>query len=117
MLSAMVTLATGLAARVTKAAASATGDGHASLYETCAALIIAVLVVFYFDERVRRTLTARIRGYAIGSLGGVIGTGLLSSATSPRSAYLPPSIRWPFSPSLSASRSRTGAAKTPPASV
>jgi hypothetical protein len=39
--------------------------------------MIAVLVVFYFDRRVRDRLTARQRGYAIGSLGGVIGTGLL----------------------------------------
>jgi hypothetical protein len=77
MLCAMVTLATELTARLTKAAASAAGDGHASLYETCAALIIAVLVVLYFDDRVRRTLTARIGGYAISSLGGIIGTGLL----------------------------------------
>jgi predicted DNA-binding transcriptional regulator YafY len=30
----------------------------------------------YFDERVRHRLTARLRGYAIGSLGGFIGTGL-----------------------------------------
>jgi hypothetical protein len=50
---------------------------HESLYECCAALIIAVMVVLYFDERVRRDLSARLRGYAIGSLGGLIGTGLL----------------------------------------
>jgi predicted permease len=50
---------------------------YATLYATCAALMIAVLVVFYFDQRVRDRLTARQRGYAIGSLGGVIGTGLL----------------------------------------
>ncbi len=50
---------------------------HDALYGICATLIIAVLVVIYFDERVRRSLTARTRGYAIGSLGGVIGTGLL----------------------------------------
>src|SRR5258708_13527317 len=48
-----------------------------ALYGTCATLIIAVLVVFYFDERVRRRLTAGVRGYAMGSLGGVMGTGLL----------------------------------------
>lgn len=52
-------------------------DGHAPLYEACAALIVAVMVVIYFDERVRNKLTARMRGYAIGSLGGIIGTGLL----------------------------------------
>jgi hypothetical protein len=52
-------------------------SGHPALYETCAALIIAVLVVLYFDERVRSRLTLRQRGYAVGSLGGVIGTGLL----------------------------------------
>jgi hypothetical protein len=56
---------------------SAAGDGHAALYECCAALIVAVMVVLYFDERVRRDLSARLRGYAIGSLGGIIGTGLL----------------------------------------
>jgi hypothetical protein len=67
-----------LPVHVTKTAASAAGDGHAALYETCAALIIAVLVVLYFDERVRRGLTARSRGYAIGSLGGIIGVGLLT---------------------------------------
>jgi hypothetical protein len=50
---------------------------YATLYATCAALMIAVLVVFYFDQRVRDRLTARQRGYAVGSLGGVIGTGLL----------------------------------------
>jgi hypothetical protein len=50
---------------------------YATLYATCAALMIAVLVVFYFDQRVRDHLTPRQRGYAIGSLGGVIGTGLL----------------------------------------
>src|SRR5262249_10584312 len=50
---------------------------YATLYATCAALMIAVLVVYYFDQRVRDRLTARQRGYAIGSLGGVIGTGLL----------------------------------------
>jgi hypothetical protein len=50
---------------------------YATLYATCAALMIAVLVVFYFDKRIRDRLTARQRGYAIGSLGGVIGTGLL----------------------------------------
>lgn len=54
-----------------------TDSGHPALYETCAALIIAVLVVLYFDERVRSRLTPRQRGRAIGSLGGVIGTGLL----------------------------------------
>lgn len=53
------------------------GPGYAALYECCAALIIAVLAVLYFDERVRRGLSARLRGYAIGSLGGIIGTGLL----------------------------------------
>lgn len=50
---------------------------YATLYATCAALMIAVLVVFYFDQRVRDRLTPRQRGHAIGSLGGVIGTGLL----------------------------------------
>jgi hypothetical protein len=53
------------------------GPAYATLYATCAALMIAVLVVFYFDRRVRDRLTPRQRGYAIGSLGGVIGTGLL----------------------------------------
>jgi hypothetical protein len=59
-----------------RAAPVAASQSHDALYETCAALIIAVLVVFYFDERVRHRLTARLRGYAIGSLGGFIGTGL-----------------------------------------
>jgi hypothetical protein len=78
MLAAMTTLATlALTARVTKTATSAAGDGHASLYETCAALIVAVLVVLYFDERVRRGMPARIRGQAIGWLGAIIGVGLL----------------------------------------
>jgi hypothetical protein len=54
-----------------------TGSTHDALYECCAALIIAVMVVLYFDERVRRDLSARLRGYTIGSLGGLIGTGLL----------------------------------------
>ena len=35
------------------------------------------MMVLYFDERVRRDLSARLRGYTIGSLGGLIGTGLL----------------------------------------
>lgn len=65
----------GAAARATSHVAAP--DGHAPLYETCAALIVAVMVVIYFDERVRNSLTARMRGYAIGSLGGIIGTGLL----------------------------------------
>ena len=60
------------------AAAEQTGPAHAALYETCAGLIVAVLVVLYFDERVRRGLTARMRGYAIGSLGGFVGVGLLT---------------------------------------
>lgn len=39
--------------------------------------MIAVLVVLYFDKEVRRDLPARQRGWAIGSIGGFIGTGLL----------------------------------------
>jgi hypothetical protein len=73
----MTTTLAWAAARPTAHAAAAAGDTHPALYETCAGLIVAVLVVLYFDERVRRGLTARIRGYAIGSLGGIIGTGLL----------------------------------------
>jgi hypothetical protein len=64
-------------ALVARSAAPVADGGHPALYETSAALIITVLVVLYFDERVRRGLTARSRGYAIGSLGGVIGVGLL----------------------------------------
>lgn len=64
-----------LAAHTTTA--TAPPPPHDGLYATCATLIIAVLVVLYFDERVRRGLTARIRGYAIGSLGGIIAVGIL----------------------------------------
>jgi hypothetical protein len=53
------------------------GPVYAALYETCAALIVAVMVVIYFDERVRHRMTLRVRGYAVGWLGGIIGTGLL----------------------------------------
>lgn len=70
-----VLVSAGAAARATSHVAAP--DGHAPLYETCAALIVAVMVVIYFDERVRNSLTARMRGYAIGSLGGIIGAGLL----------------------------------------
>jgi hypothetical protein len=68
--------AIGQAHAVSQATASSE-PAYATLYATCAALMIAVLVVFYFDQRVRDHLTPRQRGYAIGSLGGVIGTGLL----------------------------------------
>ena len=68
--------AIGHAHTVSQTTASA-GPAYATLYETCATSMIAVLVVFYFDQRVRDHLTPRQRGYAIGSLGGVIGTGLL----------------------------------------
>jgi hypothetical protein len=57
--------------------AAPAGDTHPALYETCAALIVAVMVVLYFDERVRRGMNARTRGYAVGFLGCLIGTGLL----------------------------------------
>jgi len=66
----MGTVATGIPA-------SALSGVHDSLYECCAALIIAVMVVLYFDERVRRTFTMAMRGRAIGSCGGLIGTGIL----------------------------------------
>ncbi len=59
------------------AAAEQAGPAHASLYETCAGLIVAVMVVLYFDERVRRGMTARVRGQAVGWLGAIIGTGLV----------------------------------------
>lgn len=69
----------GMALALHRAAITAAPEQtHPALYETCAALIIAVLVVIYFDERVRHGLTLRMRGYAIGSLGGVIGIGLLT---------------------------------------
>jgi len=58
-------------------AATPAEPAYATLYATCAALMIAVPVVFYFDQRVRDRLTVRQRGYAIGSLGGIIGTGML----------------------------------------
>lgn len=67
-------LARGISRAVTRPPAEL---AHPALYETCAALIVAVMVVIYFDERVRRGLTSRLRGYAIGSLGGIVGTGLL----------------------------------------
>jgi hypothetical protein len=51
---------------------------HASLYETCAALIIAVIVVLYFDERVRRDMPPRQRGHAIGWLGGILAVGVIN---------------------------------------
>jgi hypothetical protein len=57
--------------------ATPAGPTYAALYETCAALIVAVMLVIYFDERVRRRMTLRVRGYAVGWLGGIIGTGLL----------------------------------------
>lgn len=60
------------------ATATAPPPSHDGLYATCATLIIAVLVVLYFDERVRRGLTARTRGRAIGYLGGIIAVGILN---------------------------------------
>lgn len=42
---------------------------HLALYETCVAVVIAVLVVFYFDERVRGGMTLKQRGRAVGWLG------------------------------------------------
>src|SRR5258707_13016490 len=59
------------------AAAEQAGPAHASLYETCAGLIVAVMVGLYFDERVRRGMTARVRGQAVGWLGATIWTGLV----------------------------------------
>jgi hypothetical protein len=52
------------------------GDGHSSLYETCVAVVIAVLVVLYFDERVRGAMTLSQRGRAIGWLGGILTLGI-----------------------------------------
>jgi len=51
---------------------------HASLYETCAAIIIAVIVVLYFDEHVRRDMPPRQRGRAIGWLGGILAVGVMN---------------------------------------
>ena len=48
--------AIGQAHTVSQAAAPAE-PAYATLYATCAALMIAVLVVFYFDQRVRDHLT------------------------------------------------------------
>src|SRR5258707_8629008 len=62
---------------LTRLLPSRPGPAHASLYETCAGLIVAVMVVLYFDERVRRGMTARVRGQAVGWLGAIIGTGLV----------------------------------------
>jgi hypothetical protein len=51
---------------------------HDGFYSSCVTVIIAVMVVLYFDERVRGRLTPRERGTAIGWLGGVITLGLLT---------------------------------------
>ncbi len=63
-------------AHLTASAAAVTGDGHSSLYETCVAVVIAVLVVLYFDERVRGAMTIPQRGRAIGWLGGILTLGI-----------------------------------------
>jgi len=46
------------------------------LYETTVAVVIAVLVVLNFDERVRGVMTLPQRGRAIGWLGGIIALGI-----------------------------------------
>ncbi len=58
------------------ASVATAGDGHSSLYECCVAVIIAVLVVLYFDERVRNAMTLPQRGRAIGWLGGILALGI-----------------------------------------
>ena len=58
------------------ASAAAAGDGHSSLYESCVAVIIAVLMVLYFDERVSNAMTLPQRGRAIGWLGGILALGI-----------------------------------------
>jgi hypothetical protein len=55
---------------------AAPGDGHSLLYEVCATVIIAVLVVLYFDERIRNAMTLPQRGRAIGWLGGILALGI-----------------------------------------
>ena len=59
------------------ASAAAPADGHATLYETTVAVVIAVLVVLYFDERVRGAMMLPQRGRAIGWLGGILALGIL----------------------------------------
>ena len=44
-------------AYLTASAAAVPGDGHSSLYKTCVTVVAAVLVVLYFDERVRGATT------------------------------------------------------------
>jgi hypothetical protein len=39
-------------------------------------VVIAILVVLYFDDRVRGAMTPRERGYAIGWLGGILTAGI-----------------------------------------
>jgi hypothetical protein len=47
------------------ASVAAPGDGHSLLYEVCATVIIAVLVVLYFDERVSRRSPPRSRAQTL----------------------------------------------------
>ncbi len=58
--------------------AAVPSDGHATLYETCAVIVIAVIVVLYFDESVRRNLSPQLRGSAIGWLGGILTIGVFT---------------------------------------
>jgi hypothetical protein len=69
--------AAALAARPATSAA-VPSDGHATLYETCAVIVIAVIVVLYFDESVRRNLSPQLRGSAIGWLGGILTIGVFT---------------------------------------
>jgi hypothetical protein len=69
--------ATALAARPATSAA-VPSDGHATLYETSAVIVIAVIVVLYFDESVRRNLSPQLRGSAIGWLGGILTIGVFT---------------------------------------
>jgi hypothetical protein len=65
-----------LAARLAAGGSAPAEVTHDSLYEITVTVVIAVLVVLYFDERVRGAMTPRQRGSAIGWLGGILTAGI-----------------------------------------
>jgi len=67
-----------LAAHLAPSATAPAEVTHTSLYEIAVTVVIAVLVVLYFDEKVRGAMTPRQRGYAIGWLGGILAIGIFT---------------------------------------